>query len=109
MQGYAYSRLESHNLLVSHSIGFGNDWNQVDLGMESAHDFDVQRLQRMASWLNEVHTSVDSVIHNVHAIDLVLRIQVCIKALLNVIHNWSPRFVIINEITKTRCINNSQS
>jgi len=109
MQICAYSRLESHNLLISHSIGLGNDWNQVDLGMESAHNFDVQRLQRMASWLDEVHTSVDSVIHNIHAVDLVLRIQICIKALLYVIHNWSPRFVIVNEVTKTRSIDNSQS
>lgn len=77
--------------------------------MKSAHNFNVQRLQRMARGLDKVHTSVNPVIHNVHAVDLVLGIQVSIKALLNVIHNWSPRFVIIDEVTKTRGIDNGQS
>jgi hypothetical protein len=29
--------------------------------------------------------------------------------LLNIIHNWAPRLIIIDEITKTRGINNSQT
>jgi hypothetical protein len=109
MQGLSYSGFESHNLLVSHSISLGNDWNQVDLGMKSAHDLDVQRLQRMAGGLNEVDASVNSVINNVHAVDLVFSIQVGIEALLDVIHNWSPRLIIVNEITKTRGINDCQT
>jgi len=52
---------------------------------------------------------MDSVINNVHAVNLVLGIQVCIEALLNVIHNWSPRLIVIDEITKTRGINNGQT
>jgi len=77
--------------------------------MQSAHDLDVQRLQSMTRWLNEVHASMNPVVNNVHTIDLVLRIQVSIEALLNVVHNWSPRLIIVNEITKTRGINNSQT
>ena len=50
-----------------------------------------------------------SVIDNVHSVNLVLSIQVGIESLLNVIHDWSPRFIIVNEITKTWGINNSQS
>jgi hypothetical protein len=77
--------------------------------MKSAHNFNVQWLQRMASWLNEVDTCVHSVVDNVHAVDLILRIQVGIEALLNVVHNWSPRLVIVNKVTKTRGINNGQT
>lgn len=74
--------------------------------MKSAHNFNVQWLQSMASWLDEVYTGVDPVVNNVHSVDLVLGIQVGVKPLLNVIHNWSPRFVIVDEITKARGINN---
>jgi hypothetical protein len=104
-----YPGLEGDDFLISHSISLGNNRNQVDLGMQSAHDFNVQWLQSVACWLNEVDTRMNSVVNNVHAIDLVLRIQVGIKALLNVVHNWSPRLIIVYEITKTRGINNSQT
>jgi hypothetical protein len=63
----------------------------------------------MACWLDEVHTSMNPVVHDVHTVDLVLSIQVSIKALLNVVHNWPPRLIIVNEITKPRGINNSQT
>lgn len=63
----------------------------------------------MPGWLNEVNASMHSIINNIHSVDLVLSIQVGVKALLDVIHNWSPRLVVVNEITKTRGINNSQT
>jgi hypothetical protein len=44
----------------------------------------------MASWLNEVHAGMNSVVDNIHSVDLVLGIQIRIEALLNVIHNWAP-------------------
>jgi hypothetical protein len=106
--GSTYPRLERHDLLIGHGIGLCDDWNQVDLGMQSAHDLNVQRLQGMASWLNEVHASMYSVINNVHAVDLVLSVQIGIKALFNVVHNWSPRLVVVDEVTETRSVNHSQ-
>jgi hypothetical protein len=63
----------------------------------------------MASWLNEVHAGVNSVVNNVHTVDLVLSVQVGIKALLNVVHNWSPGLIIVDKISKARGINNSQT
>jgi hypothetical protein len=86
----SYSGLESHNLLVRHGVSLSDDWDQVDLGMQSTHDFNVQRFQGVASWLNEVHAGMNSVVDNVHSVDLVLGIQIRIEALLNVIHNWAP-------------------
>jgi hypothetical protein len=77
--------------------------------MKSAHNFNVQWLQSMAGWLNKVHTSVDPVVNNVHAVDLVLRIQIGIESLLDVIDDWSPRFVIVDEVTEARGINNRQA
>jgi hypothetical protein len=109
MNPTSYSGFESQNLLIGHRVSLGNYWNQVDLRMKSAHNLNVQWLQSMAGWLDEVHTGVNSVVDNVHAVNLVLGIQVGIEALLNVIHNWSPRLVVVDEITKTRGINNSQT
>ena len=77
--------------------------------MKSAHNFNVQWLQSVTRWLNEVNTSVDTVVNDVHAIDLVLGIQVGIKSLFDVIHNWSPRLIVVNEITKAWGINNGQT
>ena len=104
-----HSGLEGSNLLIGQSISLGNDWNQVDLGVKSAHDLDIKWLQRVASWLEEVDTSVDTVVDDVHAVDLVLGIEVSIESLLNVVDNWSPRLVVVDEVSETWGINNSKS
>jgi hypothetical protein len=40
--------------------------------MQSAHNLDVQGLQRMAGGLNEVDACMDTIINDVHTVDLVL-------------------------------------
>ena len=98
---FAYSSLECGNLLIGQSISLGNDWTQVDLGMKPAHDLDVKWLQGVASWLEEVDTCVDAVIDNVHAVDLVLGVEVSIKSLLDVVNNWSPGLIVVDEVSET--------
>lgn len=66
--------LERSNLLICESIGLGDDGNQVDLGVESLHDLNVQRFERVASGLDEEHAGMDTVVNNVHPVDLVLSI-----------------------------------
>ena len=104
-----YSLLESGNLLIGQGIGLGDDRNQVDLGVKSAHNLNVQRLQRVASGLDEVDTGMDAVVDNVHAVDLVLSLQVGIESLLDVLDNWSPRVIVVDKVTKARGINNGQA
>lgn len=77
--------------------------------METAHHFDVQRLEGVACGLNEEHASVDTVVHNVHAVNLVLGIEVSIETLLNVVDNGPPRLVVVDEITKARGIDDSKA
>jgi hypothetical protein len=101
-----YSLLESQNFIVCESICLGDDGNQVDLGVETAHNLNIQRLQRVASWLNEVYAGMDTVVHNVRAVDFILRLKISIKSLLNVLNNGAPRNIIIDEITKSRSVNN---
>lgn len=104
-----YSGLESSDLLVCQSIGLGNDGDKVDLGVETLHDLNVERLQRVASGLDKEDTCVDAVVHDVHPVDLVLSIQVSIEALLDVIRDWPPGLVVVDEVTEARGINNGQA
>jgi hypothetical protein len=101
-----YTLLEGGNLVVGESVGLCDDGNQVDLGVQAAHNLDIERV---TSWLNEVDTSVDAVVHNVHAVDLVLGVQVCIEALLDVLNNWAPGVVIVDKVSETRGVDHSQA
>jgi hypothetical protein len=58
--------------------------------METAHDLNVEGLEGVASGLNEEDTGVNAVVHNVHAVDLVLGIEVSIKSLLDVVNDRAP-------------------
>lgn len=77
--------------------------------MKTTHNLNVQRLQSVSGGLNEVYASMDAVVNDVHSVNLVFGIKVRIKSLLNVIDNWAPRFVIVDKITETWSINNSQT
>lgn len=90
MPFFTYALLECVHLLVRERIGLGNDWNEVDLGVESAHDLDVKRLQRVACGLDEIDAGVNAIVNNVNAVDLVLSIKVRIEALLDVLDNRTP-------------------
>ena len=101
--------LEGDNLLVCECIGLGNDGDQVDLGVQPTHDLDVERLERVTSGLNEVDAGMDAVVDNVHAVDLVLGIEIGIEALLNVLDDRAPGLVVVDKVTETRSIDNVQS
>lgn len=77
--------------------------------MQALHDLNIQGLQRVTRGLDEEDAGMDTVIHNVHAVDLVLSIQVSIEALLNVVHDGSPRLVVVDKITEARGVDDSQS
>ena len=109
MEAEAYALLERGNLLIGECISFGNDRDKVDLSMESAHDLNIQRLQRVTGRLHEVDAGMHSVVHDVHPVHLVLCIQVCIEALLDILNDRSPRIIVIHEITKARGIHDSQA
>jgi hypothetical protein len=104
-----YSGLEVRDFLISKSVGLSNDGDKVDFGVEASHDFNIQRLERVAGGLDEKHACVDAVVHDVHTVDLVLGIEVGIVPLLDVVNNWSPGLVIVHKVAKTRSVNHGQS
>lgn len=101
--------LEQSNLFVGKGIGLGDNWDQVDLGVQATHDLNIERLQGVASRLDEVNTSMDTVVNNVHAVDLVLSFKVSVVSLLDVFDNRSPRVIVVDKVTKSGGINNSQA
>ena len=101
--------LESHDLVISERISLGNDRNEVDLGVKPAHNLDVKRLEGVTGWLNEVDACVDAVVNNVHAVDLVLCIEISIEALLDVLDNRTPGCIIVDKVTKAWSVNDSKA
>lgn len=77
--------------------------------MKASHNLNVQGLQRVAGRLNEEDTSMDTVVNDVHAIDLVLSIEVSIISTLDIVNNRAPRLVIVNEVTESRGVDDSQA
>jgi len=63
----------------------------------------------MTSRLDEVDASVYTIVHDVHAVDFVLSIQISVKALLDVVHNRSPRAVVVYKVAKAGSVHNCQS
>ena len=63
----------------------------------------------MARGLDEVDAGVNAVVNNIHTIDLILSVQVSIKALLDIIDNWSPGLIIVDKVTKTWSIDNREA
>jgi hypothetical protein len=101
--------LEVGNLFIGESIRLCDDWDEIDLGVKSTHDLNIQGLERVTSWLDEIDASMHAVINNVHPVHLILSVQVRIESLLDVLNDWPPRIIVVDEVTKARGIHNSQA
>lgn len=106
---FTHSGLEVGDLLVRKSIRLGDDGNKVDLGVQSSHDLDIEGLEGVARGLDEEDAGVDPVVDNVHPVDLVLGIEVGIEALLNVVHNGTPRLVVVDKVAEAGSVDNGQA
>lgn len=104
-----YSALEMENLVVRQGIGLGDHRDQVDLGVQPAHDLNVQRLQGMAGGLDKVDASVDAVVDDVRAVDLILGLQIRVAPLLDVLHDGAPRVVVVHKVTESGSVDDGQA
>jgi hypothetical protein len=82
--------LEFDDLLVGESISLGDNGDEVDAGMQSAHEFHIDLFQSVASGLQEVDASMDTVIRDFLAVELVFLGEVRVETRLDVLENWSP-------------------
>ena len=104
-----YALLEQCNFFIGKCVGLGNNRDEVDLGVESAHDLDIQGFERVASGLDEVDAGVHAVVDNVHAIDFILGVEIGIKSLLDILDDWSPGVIVVHEVAESRGINYGQT
>ena len=109
MKAVTYPRLEVVDLLVRESVGLGDHRNQVDLGVKAAHDLNVEGLERVAGGLDEEDAGMDAVVDDVHAVNLVLSVEVGIETLLNVLNNGPPRLVVVDKVTEAGGVDNGQA
>ena len=104
-----YTLLEGGNLIIGEGVGLGDHRNEVDLGVQAAHNLNIERLERVAGGLDEVDAGVDAVVDNVHAVDLVLGIQVGVETLLDVLGDWAPGVVVVDKVAETRSVDDGQA
>lgn len=78
-----YPLLECGNFLVGHGITLGNNWDQVDLVVQSLHELDIKSFERVTSGCNEVQASIDTGVGDLAAIDAVFLFKICVEAALD--------------------------
>lgn len=52
--------LEQSEVVLREGISFGNNGNEIDTSAEALHDLNVEGLERMPSWPNEIQASVNT-------------------------------------------------
>lgn len=63
----------------------------------------------MTSRLDEVDARMDAVVDDVHTIDLVLGLEVGVKALLDVVDDRTPRLVVVHEVSESRGVDHGET
>jgi hypothetical protein len=63
----------------------------------------------VASGLDEEDAGMDAVVDDVHAVNLVLCVEVGIKALLNVLNNGTPRLVVVHKVAEAGRVDNGKA
>ena len=77
--------------------------------MQPFHVLNIQWLQPMPSWGNEVQAGMHSGVRQRDPVDSGLCIQECLVLWLHVADDRIPALGIVNSITKARRVNNGQS
>lgn len=99
-----YFGFEGNNFFIGEGVGFGNDWDQVDFGVEVFYDFDIQGFEGVVSGLDEEDVGVDVVVNNVYVVDFVFSIEVGVEVLFDVVDNWFLGFIVVDKVIKVRCV-----
>lgn len=104
------SLLERGTLLQRQAIGFGNYRHDIDkLAKLFQHD-NVDRLESVTSRLDEVQAAVYASILNVAlSLSCKLLVKISTVLVLDVLDNWLPASIVVDQITETGCVHNVQA
>lgn len=102
-------RLELGKIRRAESIGLSDDRNQVDARAQLLHDFDVERLQGVASGSDEVQAGVHTEINLVVTARLLLLKHIGFMLVVQELDDGLPRVAVVNVVAKSGSINNGQA
>lgn len=105
-----YPLLKSSALFQSQAVGLGNDWYDIDKLRKLLEHNNINWLQAVTGRLDEEETAVDACILQV---SLTLRSQLLSEVgavlILDVLDNWIPAALVVDEVTVARSIYDVQS
>lgn len=104
-----HSLLEASQISWAESIGLGDNWDQVDSGAQSLHNFNVEWLQGVSGWSDEVQAGVNTEIDFVDTLWLLLLQHVGFMLVIQELDNWHPGIAVVDIVSETWRINNSQA
>lgn len=104
-----HSLLETSQIRWTQSICLCNNWNQVHSGAQSLHDLNVEWLQGVSGWSNEVQAGVDTEVDFVDTLWLLLLQHVGLMLIIQELNNWHPRVAVVDIVSKTWGIDNGKT
>lgn len=104
---FAYLRLELSKISWAQSIGLGNDRNKVNSRAESLHNFNIQRLQSVASRADKVQASMDTKVNLILTTGLLLLKHVRLMLIIQEFNDGHPRIPVVDIVAKSRSVDNS--
>ena len=77
--------------------------------MKSAHNLNIQRLESVPSWSDEVKAGVYSQIYLVGTAGLLLLQHVGLMLVVEELDNWHPGVTVVDIVSEARGVNNRQA
>lgn len=85
-----YSVLEAQQIIWTQGVRLGNDWDQVDPGAKTLHDFNVKRLKSMPSGTDKVQAGVNTEVDPVNTARLLFLKHVGFVLVVKEFNDWLP-------------------
>lgn len=105
----AYPLLVPGEVGRAESVGLGDNGNQVNTGAQALHDLNVQGLQGVSSWADEIQARVDTHVNLVCSAGLLLLQHVRLMLVIQELDNRLPGIAVVDVVTKSGGINNGQA
>jgi hypothetical protein len=104
-----YALLELGQIGWAQCICLGNDWDEIDAGAETLHDFDIQWLEGVAGGTNEVQARMHSQVDLLRPAWLLLLQHVALVLVIQELNDWLPAVPIVHVVAKAWGVDDGQS
>lgn len=101
--------LEFGKISGAQSIGFCNDWDEVNASAETLHDLDVKRFESVTSRSDEVKTRVNAKVDFIRTTRLLLLQHIGLMLVVEELNDRLPGITVVYIVTKSRGINDGQA